>query len=289
MIPRKIVGGGLALLALCTLGCNPEKLVDEYFRRLGLNRLVILRTDIQPGAYIVGKKKTFVYSDNMMDYLTGEKSSEIPVIGGDATSTYNAVLNQHEGEEEIAPALALSFIAKVLPIDLEGKLSFTSKVKISIAQVKVRRLKIPALRKFLQSSNSRPFRDDVWQQFEAKHRAYVAYETYRAKKLLIEASGGSEVTAGIEVGKSKVFTGANAKVTVTRKSKSKLELDGDTYYVFAVRTARLTKGENGAVEIDQVDFKVPAEWGIKAVGTDDAYSVALDQGAAAVTLVDSGG
>jgi len=41
------------------LSCEPEDLVNSYFEQMGLTRLAVLRTDVQPGTIIRGARRRF--------------------------------------------------------------------------------------------------------------------------------------------------------------------------------------------------------------------------------------
>jgi len=57
------ISPALPLLALLILpaSCNPEKEIHHYFAELGLNRLAVLCTDIQPGSLSLVWMKNQVY------------------------------------------------------------------------------------------------------------------------------------------------------------------------------------------------------------------------------------
>lgn len=58
------ISRALPLLTLLILlaSCNSEEEIHHYFAELGLNRLAVLRTDIQPGSLILVGKQDPVYS-----------------------------------------------------------------------------------------------------------------------------------------------------------------------------------------------------------------------------------
>ncbi|MGZ5178540.1 MAG: hypothetical protein ACXWCW_30810, partial [Burkholderiales bacterium] len=125
-------------------------------------------------------------------------------------------------------------------IDLSSSLSLKANVNIDLINAKVKRMKIPAVQRFLGSNSSAPFRSAVGGfTGDGKTKAFLIYETYEANKLKITASNNTDITDSINVQEIKVISSAEGKFSLKRTSTTEHELTGDKFYVFAVRTGEL--------------------------------------------------
>jgi hypothetical protein len=136
---------------------------------------------------------------------------------------------------------------------------------------KVKRMRIPNLRKFLNRNESQPFTDQMLEEVNQGKSIYIAYQAYYANKFKLVASAGSDISASAQIGKiNPLFEGAEPKFTWTKTSKTEIVIDGDGYYVFGVKTAKLSYDKaQGNWTIDETGF---APGGIRAAGTDNKYA-----------------
>jgi len=285
---QKRVHPALQSATVCLLllfsACDPEKVVNEYFGKAGLSRLAALRDDIEPGGLILVGKQGAIYADNMFDYVDQppDDEREYGIVPGDGTTDFNAVLRQYTGDRKMEAGLALNFLKTVLPapIGLESKIVLTNRVSIDLVNAKVRKMKIPAIQRFLGREESKPFRKYVKEQ---QRDAYLVYETWRTSKLKITAEAGKDVTSSLSVGELKpLLSDGKFNFTYKRTSKSELEISGDNFYVFAVRTAKLKPTPNSdSFAIEVTEFLYPKEWGIK--GGDLRYAAPIPSSGPGIT------
>jgi len=219
-----------------------------------------------------------LYADNMLDYTEEGPAQDFSFSAQGVQDEYQAVLRSYNSDRAIEPNIALGFIEKVLPISFSGNLKLSSKVHIDLVDATVKRLKIPTVKSFLATTGSKEFRNAVWEfSNEGSDVAtYIVYETWRAKKIKITSENNQDISPSIKVGEvSSLVSSIDAKFKITRTSGSTLEIDGDRYYVFAVRTAQLVRGSSKpAVSLKVTNFTKPAGWGIMGAGGDEKYSIA---------------
>lgn len=269
----------LAMLVMMVMvwGCDPEKVLNEYFAKMGLTRLAVLRDDIEPGGLVLVSDGKAHYADNMLDYVPNDAAQDFSIAAKGGQDEYNAILRSQKSDRTIEPNVAISFMQKVLPVSLGSDFKLSDKVNIDLIDAKVKRLKIPTVSRFLASNSSGEFRNALWDFAGEKKgiESYLIYETWRAKKLKISTESDHSITPSLKVGEVKsLISSIDAKFTLTRTDNSSLEIDGDHYYVFAVRTAQLARGANrAAVSLKVTNFSTPADWGIMAAGTDEKYSI----------------
>src|SRR6185503_6502833 len=189
----------------------PNKEINSYFGKLGLNRLAVVRDDIQPGGLVLSNDKGAMYADNMLDYVTAQPGKvQLALTSGEQQSNYDAVIASYKGDRSIEASAALKFIQSFLPIDLSNSVSLKTNVNIDLINAKVKRMKIPAMQQFLNSNDSQGFRTAVggFTAADKKSRAFVIYETYETNKLKISSSSGTEITSSINVNEIKVISSA---------------------------------------------------------------------------------
>jgi hypothetical protein len=166
----------------------------------------------------------------------------------------------------MAANIAVSFLQSILPgtNDLQAAVGLTNDVSIDIADAKVSRMKVPTIEQFLGREESKPFCKFV---IEQKAVPYLVYEIWRAKKLKITAVAGRAVSTKIDVGASKViFSDAKLGFSYHRTTTNELEIEGDRYFVFAVRTGKLEHSDQSdplSLTLVNTHFLYPSEWGIK--------------------------
>jgi hypothetical protein len=276
----------LSLVALLgAVACNIESDINDYFAKFGLNRLAAPRTDLNPGALILSSPKGALYADNMLDYVAAQSTTTFPVSGGDRIGEYQAVLKTYTKDRSVDGSLALKFLDTFVPgLHLSETLKLTSKVTIDLINAKVRRMSIPSIQQFLRSPEGAGFRTAVV-SFSKTSTPYIAYETWHTNKLKISAAGGAKFDTSVGVGKVlPVLADGSATFTYTFNSDSELELTGGTYYVFAVRTARLVPAAGDLVTLDPVNFAKPKDWGIMGAGSDEKFSAPIQGNFAPLTL-----
>lgn len=283
------IGARFLLLCLIALNtaCNPEDTVNDYFEKLGLNRLAILRNDVQPGALILVGKQGPIYADNMFDRLEGESGNEYGINVSNKISEYQAILKSYQGTTDIDGELAVKFIKGLLQVKPEFKLELSNKVSIEMVNAKVRRMKIPTIQKFLGRNESRSFRREILEYLKNDVRPYLVYEVYRTNKLKIVAEGGTDISPDLTVGAvHPLISEGEVSFSYKKTSTSQIEIIGEGYYSFAVRTAQLVPGPStGSLKLNPTGFIKPEEWGIKSAGTDDRYSAAILGNFKAITLM----
>ena len=226
-----------------------------------------------------------MYADNMFDYATKPPSEEYAFTAGDGTTVYQAVLRSFTQDRRVDPSVAVKFLADMVPAELGSEFKFNDKVTIDLTQATVRRMKIPVVQSYLNSNASAGFREAVSQFVQdGKTSAYLVYETWRAKKLKIQTESGKDISNTLEVGAVRVVASATGKFSYKRTSKSEIELIGDKFYVFAIRTGMLEKNE-GNFTFKPMNFAISKGWGIKAAGTDTEYSAPINENFSAVRLL----
>ncbi|MCI0625488.1 MAG: hypothetical protein L0387_28230 [Acidobacteria bacterium] len=276
---RVPVGGILVFVFLATAACDPEKIMNDYYAKMGLNRLAAPRDDIEPGGLILSKNNKALYADNMFDYVTAvDSANQYGITALEKIGDFNAILKKYEGEKSLDAETAIKFLESLLPIKLGGKLNLTGKVNIEMVSAKVRRMKIPTIQTFLnRTKESEPFVEAVTSFLSDGNRTYLVYETWRTKKLKITGEGGKEISSNADIGKiMPLIDESSIKLSYKFKNKSELEITGDKFYVFAVRTGELVKGTSArTLTFKPTSFQKPSEWGIKSAGTDEQYSAPI--------------
>lgn len=270
---RNIAAVALSVVTLLSLACDPAQLVQDYFKKLGLNQLAIVRDDIQPGALIDVKGKDAIYDDNMLEYVTSSDGTDVTVTAVNKLDDYNAVLRQYKGSRSVDASLALSFLKTVLPIDPSANLDISGSVTIDLINAKAQRMSPAAITRFLNSKVSQPLKDHL-AQLNSSVKPYLAYEIYTTNKLNITTTSSSNIGASVKLGEIKPLGSGNASFTYKRTGDTTIEIDGDHYYVFAIRVGQLVP-QNGTYVLDITNYTLPGNWGVKAAGTDEKYSAPL--------------
>lgn len=270
------------------VGCDPEEQINQYFAYLGLTRLAVPRTDIEPGSLIVVNGKEAFFADHMLDYVDqeGDAKQDYGIFGGDKIEEYQAMLRQYQGNTALSSKTALQFVQGLFQLNPGIDLGLTGQVQIEMVDAKFRKMKVSAIQKFLNRKESLGFRDAVLQHLKQGHQAYVAFEVYRTKSLKIVSEAGQELAPSVKIDTvTPLPVKGEGSVTYKKSSKNEMVLNRNRYYAFAVRTARLIQGRGGSdLTIDQTGFAKPAGWGIKSAGTDDQYSAPLGESFTPITL-----
>jgi hypothetical protein len=275
----------LVTLILASAGCDPNVVINKYFAKMGLNRLAVVRDDVKPGGLVLSNSKGSIYADNMLDYVTEEPGKvQLAVTAGDQLSNFNAVVASYKDDRSIDASAALNFLQTIIPVDLKSSLSLKTSVSIDLIDAKVTRMKVPAIQQFLGSSASEPFRKAVASfTADGKTKAYIIFETWETNKLKITSSNGTDITDSVDVSQVKIISSAQGKFSLSRKSSSELDLSGDKFYVFAVRTGQL-QSANGGLTFAPMNFAPPKDLGIKGAGGDESFSASVNADYAPVTL-----
>jgi len=275
----------MLIVALASAGCDPNVVINKYFAKMGLNRLAVVRDDVKPGGLVLSNSKGAVYADNMLDYVTDDPGKvQLAITAGNQLSNYNAAVGSYKDDRSIDASAALNFLQTLLPVDLKSSLSLKTSVSIDLIDAKVTRMKVPSVQQFLGSSASDPFRKAVASfTADGKTKAYIIFETWETNKLKITSSSGTDITDSVDVSKVKIISSAQGKFSLSRKSSSELELSGDKFYVFAVRTGQL-QSANGGLTFTPMNFVPPKDLGIKAAGGDDSFSAPVNADYAPLTL-----
>jgi hypothetical protein len=263
---------GIIFIGLFFLtGCpDPDKQADEIFKKQGLNRVRVLNDYMQPGSVVVVKGKKAVYADNMMDYVETQPDPNRAF----KLQAGAAVIPSGNNQTAMGVDVALKFLDSLLPVKASGKIALSSDVKLELVNAKSKRLRVPDLQSFLNSSASKAFRDSMLTQMNEGQSVFIAYEIYLTNKLKLTANAGSDISASAEIGKiNPLFESSEPKFTFTKKSKTEIVIDGDTYYVFGLKTAKLKFNQaRNTWSFDVTNF-VPT--GVLAAGTDDKFATSL--------------
>jgi len=271
---RRKSGVGL-LLAISTLmvGCDPQKLVNDYFKSLGLNPLAIVRDDIKPGALFVKNGSTTIYADTIFGYAANAAQPAASTDDLSKSTDFQAVLKAHEADRKVDASAAVNFLKTVLPLDITADLGLTNNVTINAINATGHRLSAKSVQDFLRN-NSKGLQEFLSSQ-ENGSEAYVAYEIYTADTLNIVAQSGTDVSTKAEIASEfKPLSSGNASFKYARTSKDTLVIKGDHPYVFAVRTGKLVY-KNGVYVMQITNF---SSGNVKAVGGDEKYAAPVNDG-----------
>lgn len=277
----------LVFLSFTLLACDPEDLINNYFKQMGLTRLAVIQTDVQPGTVILTKGGEAFLGDHVLDYVDQrlDPSHDYGTFGGSAKDEVDAVLRKLSGATALSGNAAMSFLTSVFRLSPSLDLGLTGTVAITLPDARVQKMKVADLEKFLSRKESLAFQRKVHEWQQQGVTPYVAYEVYRAKSLKILSVEGKDVAPSLKVNTITPlpFEGS-ATVAYKKTASNELLVAGNRYYAFAVRTAKLSVDAENAVTVDRTDFVKPEEWGIKSAGTDDQYAAPLAQGFKPVAL-----
>lgn len=261
-------------------GCDPQALVNKYFKDQGLNPLKIVRDDIQPGQLILKKGGNDpVLADLVSDYTnvplsSGQKDDKL-----DGTSDFKAVMKATERERKVDASGAVKFLETVLPVSVDADLGLTNDLKIDAINVVGHRMSTGRLQRYLSDNSSKLHQFIDGQQGGTS--PYIAYEVYTADTLNIVANSGTDVTTKVEMtAPAAALSSGNGSFTYKRTSKDTLTIKGTHPYVFAIRTAKLDY-KNNVYVLQITNF---ANGAVKAAGGEEKYSSPLQNGFGAVAF-----
>lgn len=247
------------------LGCDPQKVVEDYFGGQGLNPLAVVRNDVMPGALILKQEHNTLFAESIWDYSTGQKPT---ITSRELTSAeLGAVMKKYEQDREVSGSDAANFLKSVLPTKTTTDLGLTDKVKIDLPGVKTSRLKPIDIQTYLAKGSS-GLRNFIATQ-RGSSEPYVVYETYYADTLSISSETGTDVSAKVEVSSEfKPLSSEDRSFSYKRTSKEMILIKGDKPYVFAVRAGKLLL-RNGVYALELTNFVTGQ---VRATGGDEQYS-----------------
>jgi hypothetical protein len=248
-----------------SLACpNAEEVADKVFKKKGLNRLRTINDSMRVGALILVKDGKAWYADNMLDY---HDSNTSPTI---ATVESNSVISDFGTDSNMNASAAVDFLNSFLPVDVSGKIQFTSAAKLNQIAAKTTRIKVPNLKAFLLSPMSKTFRDEMTSFVNDGYKVYLGYEVYQSNRIKLVSSTGSDISGGANIGEIKpLVEGVHPQFSWVKNSDLSLDVNGDNFYTFAVRTLKL-KWENGQWKIQLGNFSEGGVLG--AAAADQRYS-----------------
>jgi hypothetical protein len=274
-------------MSLTVVGCDPEDQINDYFEKMGLTRLAVLRTDVQPGTVILTKGNEAFLGDHLLDYVdqSADPSHDYGTFGGSAKDEVDAVLRKFYASTELSGKTAMSFVVNIFQLSPSLDFGLTGSVSIVLPDAKVRKMKVASLEKFLTRTDSEIFQKKVRDWLHQGVMPYVAYEVYRAKTLKVQSAEGKDVAPSLKANTVTPLPLTGSGTAAYKKvASNELLIAGNRYYAFAVRTARLSVDAEHRVTVDRTEFVKPSEYGIKSAGTDDQYTAPLVEHFKPVTL-----
>jgi hypothetical protein len=264
-----------AMRSRLLIACNEEKAVNKYFNDYGLNRLAAVRDDIGPGGVILAAHGKALYADNMLDYVsTSQSQGDYALNSENRLAEFNAVLKQFDQDRSMDATLALGFITKILPVSFDGSLKLSGSVTVSLGNAIVTRMKVPVVQAFLRSKDSLSFREAMTEfksQDPPHNSVFLIYEAWRTNRIIISTTDGSDIGADLKVDEIKPVGKGEGKFAYKKTAKSSIDILGDRFYAFAVRTAALKRTPAPNVfALEVTDFTIPGNI-VKEVG-DEKYS-----------------
>ncbi len=271
----------LLWLSLTVMGCDPEALVNSYFEQMGLTRLSVLRTDVQPGTIILMDRNTGFVLDSFLDYVDDavDSSHNYPTFGGSAQPDIHAKLPEFTGQTNLSGTLALKFLTGVFQLGPDFQLGLAGKVKVQIPDMKVRKMSVPSFEDFLKHEEAEPFERKVRQWIQQGRTPYLAYEVFRAKTIHVLSDQGQDVAPSLTIATMKPLpVSGEVGVAYQKVSSTELQVTGHRYFAFAVKTARLSWDvKNQSVVVNQTDRAKPDGRGAKGVPGDEYAAPLLDK------------
>jgi hypothetical protein len=263
---RKRLGSIAPILSISILlGCDPQKVVEDYFGGQGLNPLAVVRNDVRPGALILKQEHNTLFAESIWDYSTGQKPT---ITSRELTSAeLDAVTKKYEQDREVSGSAAANFLKSVLPTRITTDLGLTDKVKIDLPGVKTSRLKPIDIQTYL-AKGSGGLRNFIATQ-HGSSEPYVVYETYYADTLSISSEMGTDVSTKVEVSSEfRPLSSEDRSFSYKRTSKETILIKGDKPYVFAVRAGKLLI-RNGVYALESTNFVTGQ---LRATGGNEQYS-----------------
>lgn len=275
--------GLLILLALPLVSCDPEEDIHRYFADLGLNRLALVRTDLQPGSLILVGKNGPVYAGHL-----GRYASAPDAFAFDSITEYEAVIGAYTGNRSLSASAALSFIKGLFQFEPGANLSFSGRVHVDLIESQAQRMEVDQIKNFLNGEAGHAFVQEVLEAFADGERAFLAYEVHRTQRLKITSIEGADLAPHLKAGAvGKLPLKGEASLSYKKVSDRELILEGQHPYAFAVRTGELIRGRApGSVRFKVTNFLKPGY--VKSAGTDDQYTTPVLEDFAPLRLGDKG-
>jgi hypothetical protein len=266
-------------LLVLTLSCNPEDEIHQYFAELGLNRLAVLRTDIEAGALILVGKEGAVYSGSLRSYM-----SSPAVLADNSFQTYESVIGHYRGDRDVSGTAALSFIHGLFQFCPKADFTLAGTVRIDMVESRAESMEIADIKKVLGLREAQPFVQTVLEAIRDGHRAYLAYEVHRAKRLRIASVSNRDLAPRLEVGAvGHIPLTGKGDLSYKKISEREILLDGKKEYAFAIRAGELIPGPaSNSVTFRVTNFLKPGY--VKSAGTDDQYTSPINEGFAPLTI-----
>jgi hypothetical protein len=274
-------------LSLMLVSCDPEDLVNTYFEQMGLTRLAVLRTDVQPGTIILMKGNEAFLSDTVFEYIDSEvdSSQTFAMLAGSADKEIAARLPHFSGRTQLSGKMAVQFIASLFHLGPQVDLDLAGQVNVRIPDMKVRKMKIAHLEHFFKDEEAERFAQKVRTWIRQGLQPYVAYEVFRAKTIQISSTKGQDVAPSLKAETvARLPVSGEVGVHYKKTSKTELVVASQRYFAFAVKTARLRWDRKEEMVVPDITQRAkPSGEGAKG-GPDDEYAAPLVKGFQPVTL-----
>ena len=160
---KRLLNVLLSACSLMLISCDPEDEINGYFAQMGLTRLAVLRTDVQPGTLILTRGSEAFLGDHILDYVDREADPDhnYGTFGGLAKNEVEAVLRRFHSQTQLSAKTALEFLVSVFRLTPGVDVGLTGTVTIDMPDAKVRKMKVASLEKFLTRKDSHLFRTKV--------------------------------------------------------------------------------------------------------------------------------
>jgi hypothetical protein len=267
MKPRQLATTTLVLSVIVLLSsCDPSKALNKAFAKVGLTRLALIRSDIDPGALLVSSGKTAIFADSITDYVP---TAKISTVFEDKTREVSGYIPKIEGSSNIEPKVALDLLASLFPLSASADFKFTSNVSIAQMECKIKRFPVPAVTAFLQDPGNSALSASLKPYFEQHSDVYIVYEVWRSSSIDFSSDTGTDITTSVKVNEIKPISKAEGSLVVKRTAKETLKVTGNQPYAFAVKLLKLQRDpQNGNLSAVLTQFTPPDV----VKGPDDEYT-----------------
>jgi len=259
-------------------GCEPLKVMKDYFGAQGLNPLAVLRSDVGPGALILKQSDKTIFAESIFDYSTGQRPAA--TTKELASIELNGILEKYEQDRQVTGSQAVDLLKSILATKTMTDLGLTDNVvRIDLRNVKTSGLKPTDIQNYLGKNSS-----GLWNFIATQSNAsepYVVYEAYSADMLSISTEPGTDVSTKIAVSSEfRALSSVDPSFSYKRESRETILIKANKSYVFAVRTARLLT-RNGVYSLEFTNF-APRE--MKTAGGNEQFSTFVLDGYSPITL-----
>ncbi len=274
------------LIGLLAMACpDGEKMADSIFKKMGLNRLRVITTKVEPEGviltkggkvYYIGKIAQFA-GNTPPQFTKSEDKAVISATNSNANFGAQIVLNKSKSNSNAASNQTLAtnvnatmdsptttdFLNSFLPVKADGKLSFTGSVNFDQIEAKDYGIPISEIIEYIYAQNSGTFRNQMKEFAKNGFKVYIVYEAFKSGKLHLVTTSGKEM--GLNANFNQIYE-IGGGISYKRDSNTSLTIDGQTEYTFAVRTL-LMKYKNNSFTIEPGSYA-----GTGLGGADDRYS-----------------